>query len=116
MKHQNDNSSVSKVWFITGASRGFGRVWADAALKRGDKVAATARRLESIADLKEKYGENVLTLALDVTNPDEVKTAVTQAHALFGRLDIVLNNSGYSLVGTIEEASADDVRSEAHTS
>jgi NADP-dependent 3-hydroxy acid dehydrogenase YdfG len=110
MTQQNNNSSVSKVWFITGASRGFGRVWADAALKRGDKVAATARRLESIADLKEKYGENVLTLALDVTNPDEVKTAVTQAHAHFGRLDIVLNNAGYSLVGTIEEASADDVR------
>jgi len=110
MAHQNENSSVNKVWFITGASRGFGRVWADAALKRGDKVAATARTLASIADLKEKYGANVLTLELDVTNPDQVKTAVTQAHAHFGRLDIVLNNAGYSLVGTIEEASADDVR------
>ena len=100
----------NKVWFITGASRGFGRVWADAALSRGDKVAATARSLESIADLKEKYGANVLTLELDVTNPDQVKTAVTEAHAHFGRLDIVLNNAGYSLVGTIEEASANDVR------
>ncbi len=110
MTHQNDNSSVNKVWFITGASRGFGRVWADAALKRGDKVAATARTLASIADLKEKYGTNVLTLELDVTNPDQVKTAVAKAHAYFGRLDIVLNNAGYSLVGTIEEASADDVR------
>lgn len=99
-----------KVWFITGASRGFGRLWADAALKRGDKVAATARKLASIADLKEKYGENVLTLELDVTNPEQVKTAVTRAHAHFGRLDIVLNNAGYSLVGTIEEASADEVR------
>ena len=99
-----------KVWFITGASRGFGRVWADAALKRGDKVAATARQLESIADLNGKYGENVLTLALDVTRPEQVKTAVEQAHAHFGRLDIVLNNAGYSLVGTIEEASADDIR------
>lgn len=108
MTHQIDNSS--KVWFITGASRGFGRVWADAALKRGDKVAATARSLASIADLKEKYGENVLTLELDVTRPDQVKTAVEQAHAHFGRLDIVLNNAGYSLVGTIEEASANDVR------
>ena len=110
MTHQNDNSRNPKVWFITGASRGFGRVWADAALKRGDKVAATARKLESIADLKEKYGDNVLTLALDVTNADQAKTAVEQAHAHFGRLDIVLNNAGYSLVGTIEEASADDVR------
>jgi NADP-dependent 3-hydroxy acid dehydrogenase YdfG len=99
-----------KVWFITGASRGFGRVWTDAALKRGDKVAATARNLASIADFNEKYGANVLTLELDVTKPDQVKTAVEQAHAHFGRLDIVLNNAGYSLVGTIEEASANDVR------
>jgi NAD(P)-dependent dehydrogenase (short-subunit alcohol dehydrogenase family) len=101
---------MAKVWFITGASRGFGRVWADAALKRGDKVAATARKLASIAYLKEKYGANVLTLEMDVTRPDQVKTAVAQAHAHFGRLDIILNNAGYSLVGMIEEASADDVR------
>ncbi|MGK6353446.1 SDR family NAD(P)-dependent oxidoreductase [Parapedobacter sp. DT-150] len=101
---------AEKVWFITGASRGFGRVWTEAALQRGDKVAATARNLESIADLKEKYGANVLTLALDVTDPDQVKTAVNAAHAHFDRLDIVLNNAGYSLVATIEEASADDIR------
>ena len=101
---------MAKVWFITGASRGFGRVWTEAALKRGDKVAATARKLESIADLKEKYGTNVLTLQLDVTKPEQVKTAVEQANTHFGRLDIVCNNAGYSLVGMIEEASADDVR------
>ena len=99
-----------KVWFITGASRGFGRIWTDAALKRGDKVAATARKLASIEDLKEKYGENVLTLELDVTRPDQVNEAVARAHTHFGRIDIVLNNAGYSLVGTIEEASANDVR------
>lgn len=99
-----------KAWFITGASRGFGRVWAEAALKRGDQVAATARHLESIADLTQKYGQNVLPLELDVTRPEQVKTAVEQAHAHFGKLDIVFNNAGYSLVGTIEEASADDIR------
>jgi NADP-dependent 3-hydroxy acid dehydrogenase YdfG len=119
MIHQNENTGLEtaqsnvtsgKVWFITGASRGFGRVWADAALQRGDKVVATARKLESIADLKEKYGENVLTLELDVTKPDQAKSAVEQAHAHFGRLDIVLNNAGYSLVGTIEESSADEIR------
>lgn len=119
MLQQNENSNVvaetgsaraDKVWFITGASRGFGRVWADAALQRGDRVAATARSLASIADLKEKYGDNVLTLELDVTNTEQVKSAVAEAHAYFGRLDIVLNNAGYSLVGTIEEATADDVR------
>jgi NADP-dependent 3-hydroxy acid dehydrogenase YdfG len=100
----------NKIWFITGSSRGFGRVWAEAALKRGDKVAATARKLESIADLKEKYGENVLLLELDITDPGQVRTAVAEAHDQFGRLDIVLNNAGYSLVGTIEEASAEEVR------
>ena len=100
----------NKVWFITGASRGFGRIWADAALARGDKVAATARTVENIADLKEKYGASVLTLGLDVTKPDQVKAAVDQAHAHFGRLDIVLNNAGYPLIGTIEEARAEDVR------
>ena len=101
---------ANKVWFITGSSRGFGRVWAEAALERGDKVAATARSIESIAALKEKYGENVLTLALDVTDAEQVKKAVTQAHEHFGRLDIVMNNAGYSLVATIEEASAQDIR------
>lgn len=100
----------SKVWFITGASRGFGRVWAEAALERGDRVAATARNVDSLAGLKEKYGKNVLTLELDVTRPGQAKTAISEAYAHFGRLDIVLNNAGYSLVGTIEEASAEDVK------
>lgn len=107
---QQHEKSTGKVWFITGASRGFGRVWAEAALKRGDKVAATARKLSDIAGLKEKYGVNVLTLELDVTNNEQVKKAVTQAHEHFGRLDIVFNNAGYSLVGTIEESSAEDVK------
>lgn len=104
------SAAAGKVWFITGTSRGFGRVWAEAALKRGDKVAATARSLASIADFNEKYGENVLTLELDVTKPEQVKTVVEQAHAHFGRLDIVLNNAGYSLVSTIEEAGVDEVK------
>jgi NADP-dependent 3-hydroxy acid dehydrogenase YdfG len=102
--------TAPKIWFITGASRGFGRVWAEAALQRGDKVAATARQLASIADLTATYGANVLPIELDVTNPEQVKQAVAQAHAHFGRLDVVLNNAGYSLVGTIEEASLDDIR------
>ena len=107
--------TTPKVWFITGTSRGFGRIWTEAALKRGDKVAATARNVESIADLTERYGENVLTLELDVTRPEQVKAVVEQAHAHFGRLDIVFNNAGYSLVGTIEEASADDIRAQYET-
>ncbi|WP_375479956.1 oxidoreductase [uncultured Nostoc sp.] len=101
---------MKKTWFITGASRGFGRIWAEAALKRGDNVAATARTLESVADLKERFGDAMLPLALDVTDADQVRQVVAQAHAHFGQLDVVLNNAGYSLVGTIEEASEADVR------
>lgn len=109
MEQQNENRKP-KVWFITGTSRGFGRVWAEAALKRGDRVAATARKLSSIAALNEQYGANVLTLELDVTNAAQVKQAVTKAYDHFGRLDIVLNNAGYSLVGTIEESTAEEVK------
>ena len=105
----------SKVWFITGASRGFGRIWAEAALERGDQVAATARDVASIADLTKQFGDAVLPLALDVTNPEQVHQAVGQAHAHFGRLDVVLNNAGYSLVGTIEEAGEADVRAQFDT-
>ncbi len=102
----------NKVWFITGASRGFGRIWAEAALERGDKVAATARKVEDVADLAQRFGDAVLPLALDVTDADQVKQSVAQAHAHFGRLDVVVNNAGYSLMGTIEEGSEDDVRAE----
>ncbi|WP_418037528.1 SDR family NAD(P)-dependent oxidoreductase [Paenibacillus xylanilyticus] len=100
----------NKVWFITGASRGLGRIWAEAALSRGDKVAATARTPENIADLKERFGDAVLPLALDVTDSQQVEHVVQQAHANFGRLDVVLNNAGYTLVGTTEEADESDVR------
>jgi len=100
----------NRVWFITGASRGFGRIWTEAALERGDKVVATARKLESISALSEKFGDNVLPLQLDVTNPDEINEVVKKAHEHFGKLDIVLNNAGYSLVGTIEEGSPDEIR------
>lgn len=111
----NSKAGNSKVWFITGASRGFGRIWAEAALQRGDKVAVTARKPADIADLEERFGDAALPLALDVADADQVRLAVRQAHARFGRLDVVLNNAGYSLVGTVEEASEADVRAEFDT-
>lgn len=101
---------TEKIWFITGASRGLGRIWTEAALARGDKVAATARDLASVAGLSERFGDAVLPLTLDVTKPDQVQQAVERAHAHFGRLDVVVNNAGYSLVGTIEEASVAEVQ------
>jgi NAD(P)-dependent dehydrogenase (short-subunit alcohol dehydrogenase family) len=104
-----------KVWFITGASRGFGRIWAEAALKRGDKVAATARVLADVVDLAKTYGDAVLPLALDVTDVQAVRNVVTRAYGHFGRLDVVLNNAGYALVGAVEEADETDVRTEFDT-
>src|SRR5690606_11564707 len=104
------NQKESKIWFITGTSRDFGRVWTEAALQRGDKVAATARSLESIADFKEKYGDNVLTLLIDVTTTEQVRTSLEQAHSHFRKLDIIFNNAGYSLIGTNEEANPNEIR------
>src|SRR5205814_10426940 len=102
---------MRKTWFITGASRGFGRIWAEAALKRGDQVTATARKLADVADLKQRFGDQVLPLALDVTNSEQVQQVVEQAHAHFGRLDILVNNAGTSLFAATEEASDDQIRS-----
>lgn len=106
---------MSKVWFITGTSKGFGRVWAEAALDRGDKVAATARNLDSLQGLKEKYGDNVLTLALDVTDKTAVDRVVSQAHDRFGRLDVIINNAGYGQFGAIEELSEQEARDQLET-
>ena len=101
---------MKKTWFITGASRGFGRIWAEAALKRGDQVTATARKLADVAALKKQFGEAVLPLALDVTNPEQVQPAVQQAYAHFGKLDVLVNNAGTSLLAATEEASDEQIR------
>jgi NAD(P)-dependent dehydrogenase (short-subunit alcohol dehydrogenase family) len=105
----------SKVWFITGCSKGFGRIWAEAALERGDKVAATARDAATLEPLTEKYGDDVLTLALDVQDMEADYAAVEAAHEKFGRLDIVVNNAGYGLFGAIEEVSAEQARDQIET-
>jgi NAD(P)-dependent dehydrogenase (short-subunit alcohol dehydrogenase family) len=106
---------TEKVWFITGTSRGFGREWAAAALERGDKVAATARNVDSLSDLVEKYGDAILPIALDVTDRDADFAAVKQAHEKFGRLDIVINNAGYGHFGFIEEITEDEARAQLET-
>ena len=106
---------MSKVWFMTGTSKGFGRIWAEAALERGDRVAATARRPETLAELPDRYGDRVLPLALDVTDKAAVDAAVAQAHRHFGRLDVVVNNAGYGLFGTIEEVSEAQARAQIET-
>ncbi|MCO5066869.1 MAG: SDR family NAD(P)-dependent oxidoreductase [Rhizobiaceae bacterium] len=106
---------AEKIWFVTGASRGFGRLWTEAALKRGDKVAATARKLEALKDLHEAYPDSVLPLALDVTDRAAVFAAIDQAHKQFGRIDVILNNAGYGLLGTVEEVKEEDARAQIDT-
>ena len=105
----------SKVWFITGSSKGFGHIWAEAALARGDRVAATARNTDTVKDLVDAYGDNVLPIALDVTDKVAVDAAVNRGHDHFGRLDVVVNNAGYGLFGTIEEVSEAQARAQMET-
>jgi len=105
----------NKVWFITGTSRGFGRVWAQAALARGDRVAATARDVKTLGPLVEQYGDLIAPLALDVTDKAAVSAAIAFAHERFGRLDVVINNAGYGLFGTIEEVSESEARAQLET-
>lgn len=92
-----------KVWLITGCSSGFGRILAEMALARGDRVIATARRVEQIADLAAPHPDQVLRLALDVTDPASIHAAMAQAEAAFGRIDVLVNNAGFGLVGAVEE-------------
>ncbi|WP_312796267.1 SDR family oxidoreductase [Tianweitania sp.] len=106
---------ASKVWFITGSSKGFGRIWAEAALARGDKVAATARDASTLQPLVDQYGDSVLALTLDVTDKAQVNATIAEAKAKFGRLDIVVNNAGYGLFGAVEEVSEEDARAQIET-
>ena len=104
-----------KVWFITGASRGFGHQWAIAALERGDHVAATARDTDTLDELVKKYGTAILPIELDVTDRAADFAAVKQAHDHFGRLDIVVNNAGYGHFGFVEEVTEDEARAQIET-
>ncbi|PXX61008.1 NADP-dependent 3-hydroxy acid dehydrogenase YdfG [Nocardia tenerifensis] len=106
---------MSKVWFITGVSRGFGREWALAALERGDSVAGTARDLSTLDDLVAKYPSTFLPIQLDVTDRAGDFAAVRQTAERFGRLDVVVNNAGYGQFGMIEELTEDELRAQFET-
>ncbi len=111
----DDGGMTSKTWFITGASKGFGREWALAALERGDSVAATARDASTLVDLEEMFGDQVMAIQLDVTDRNAAFDAVRRAHAQLGRLDVVVNNAGYGQFGMVEELSEADARDQIET-
>jgi NAD(P)-dependent dehydrogenase (short-subunit alcohol dehydrogenase family) len=106
---------MTKTWFITGTSRGFGREWALAALERGDSVAATARDTSTLDDLVAAHGDRILPISLDVTDRAAAFEAVAQAHEHFGRVDVVVNNAGYGHFGFVEEVSEQDARDQMET-
>src|SRR5262249_3836891 len=106
---------ANKVWFITGSSRDSGRHWTQAALQRGDLVAATARDPSGLHELVETYRDAVLPLELDVTDQAAARDAVAQTHTTFGRLDVVVNNAGYGLAGAVEEVTEEQVRAQLET-
>jgi NAD(P)-dependent dehydrogenase (short-subunit alcohol dehydrogenase family) len=106
---------MTKTWFITGTSSGFGRIWTQAALERGDRVVATARDTASLADLAARHPDALLPVTLDVTDREAVFAAVDAAVERFGRIDVVVNNAGYGHFGMVEELSEREIRQQMET-
>ena len=107
--------SENKVWFVTGTSSGFGRALAEEVLAKGERVVATARRPEVLQDLVDKYPETARAVKLDVTSLQDVKNAISEAVKEFGRIDVLVNNAGYVVVGAIEETSDEQIRQQFDT-
>lgn len=99
-----------KVWFITGASKGMGLEIANAVLKKGDQVVGISRNLKEMIHQVSPQNENFLPLQIDITNDADVKTAIQTAIDTFGKIDVVVNNAGYYLVGSLEEISNEEFR------
>ncbi|MGI8508875.1 MAG: oxidoreductase [Gemmatimonadaceae bacterium] len=110
MAQQQDSSTDTPVWFITGCSTGFGRELARAVLDRGYRVVVTARTPDAVRDIAEGHGDRALVLQLDVTDPAEVDAAARAADAAFGRIDVLVNNAGIGYFGAIEESEDVEVR------
>src|SRR5260370_40304033 len=104
-----------KVWLITGASRGLGRVFTETVLKAGDRVVATARNPEQLVELESRYVETIRTVPLDVTNEAQANAAFKAAIASFGGLDVLVNNAGYGYVCPVEDTSLADFRAQIET-
>jgi NAD(P)-dependent dehydrogenase (short-subunit alcohol dehydrogenase family) len=100
----------SKVWFVTGSSTGFGRSLVEELVARGERVVATARDPRALSELVARAPERVLALGLDVTNREQIQSAVVSANNHFGAIDVLINNAGYSIVGAVEETSEAELR------
>src|SRR4051794_17564046 len=101
-------SNTSRVWLITGSSRGLGRALVESVLGAGHRVVATARRPADVAPFVERYGDRVKPVALDVTQPEQAERAVAEALAAFGRIDVLVNNAGYANIDSSEDLSLED--------
>jgi NAD(P)-dependent dehydrogenase (short-subunit alcohol dehydrogenase family) len=106
---------MAKTIFVTGASRGFGKLWAEALLQRGDQVVATARDVHTLNDLVHKYGNNILPIQLNVNDRAAGFAAVEKAKQHFGSIDVLINNAGYGLFGSIEETNEKEAREQLET-
>ncbi len=107
--------STSPVWFITGASSGFGRAFSEYALEQGYRVVAAARNAQKLAELAKLDPERILALPLDVTDPVQIRHTVDQTLARFGRVDVLINNAGYGIVGAVEETPESELRQQLET-
>jgi len=101
---------MSKVWFITGCSTGFGRELAKEVLALGNRVAVASRNTADVQDIVAGYPDTAITVKLDVTKPNEIKAATQQIKDKFGRVDVLVNNAGIGYFGAIEESEEDEVR------
>jgi len=106
---------MTRVWFITGSSRGLGRSLTTAVLAKGDLVAATARNPAQLNDLVAQYGDNILPVQLDVTDYKQVYKAIEDTIARFGRIDVLVNNAGFGIMGAAEAFTDEQVRSQFET-
>jgi NAD(P)-dependent dehydrogenase (short-subunit alcohol dehydrogenase family) len=109
------NTEKSRVWFITGASTGFGRELAMAALAKGDCVVATARNIAHVKELEERYPTHVRAVHLDVTHLTDIHMAIEIGVTTFGRIDVLVNNAGYALFGMIEDVNEVQIRQQFET-
>lgn len=104
-----------KTWLITGTSTGLGRVLTEKLLAKGDRVVATVRKPDALDELKKTYPENLHVTVLDVTDTAAIKTVVNQAFADLGQIDVVVNNAGYALFCSVEEASDEQITHQINT-